>query len=136
MILILASVLLLQDTPPSPSEKIEASLKRFGDRTYGVLRDGKEAGTLTLKHRIEVVEDVKIVSFEDRLSLKVRDGEEIVNWTEESSLEDLRLRRTVRSPGDPDDDKADTMSIRGDDAYVLVKGRQVLFRDAKGAVGE
>ena len=54
MRMILAALLLAQAAPAqSEADKLEAALKKFGNRTYGMFVSNAKAGQLTMKTRVE-----------------------------------------------------------------------------------
>lgn len=87
MRLLLAAILLVQAAPAqSEADKVEAALKRIGERKYRLYSLGKESGSCTLKTTLEKDGDGKVAVFEDR-----NEGEsEVV--IEKAALPALTLR--------------------------------------------
>jgi len=89
---LLLSTLLVQSAPAqSEADKLEAALKKFGDRNYRLKIAGKDWGTMTLKTRIEKECDQRRVLFEDS-SVVGEVGEKSFHEIKESaSIDRLRL---------------------------------------------
>ena len=94
MVTLLAASLLLQSAPaPAQSEadKLEAALKKFGDRKYRLFTMGKETGHLSMKTRIETEGDQKVAVFEDKGDVKIEDKVEGGTMTERLALVGPRI---------------------------------------------
>ncbi len=120
----------------SPEDKLEAALKKFGERSYKVLRDGKEAGTMTLKTRIEKEGEAKVVVMEDRVELKAGEDEMHMAFTERASLKGLRLisaKRTGKVPGGTIDW---WVSVAEGKASLRVDDRQQTIDITEGTIAE
>jgi hypothetical protein len=134
---ILLVSLLVQSAPPqSEADKIEAALKKFGERKYRILEKGKETGTLTLKTRVETRDKEKRVILEDRMEMKNGKLDADLELTEESSLDKLLLIRAARSGTAPDDEAKASVIQRGGDAFMSANGQHLIIRDTKTAIGE
>ncbi|HKS17394.1 MAG TPA: hypothetical protein VJU16_08790 [Planctomycetota bacterium] len=105
MRLLLAAVLLVQAaTPQSEADKLEAALKKFGNRSYRIKDGGKEVGTLTVKTRIEKAGDRKVAVLEDEYAVKFDGVDTTMSYRETASLEGLRLvsgHHKIVTPGGP-----------------------------------
>jgi hypothetical protein len=94
--------LLLLVPPQSEADKLEESLKKFGNRTYGMFVSGRKAGKLTMKSKIETDGGKRIVVFEDVRSETSGGGTVKQTVTEKADIEGLRLlssRRVTDSAG-------------------------------------
>ena len=136
MRLILLAILALQAAPAqSEADKLEAALKKFGDRKYRVTEGGKPTGTMTLKTRIEVVGDRKEVVLEDRLERKIGDAVETVTITETSNLEGLALVRADLTATTAKGEVKATASIREGDAYISGPDGILMLIGVEGGMG-
>jgi hypothetical protein len=137
MRLFLAGILLVGAAPAqSEADKLEAALKKFGERTYSIKEAGQSTGTMTLKTRIEAGDDGKVAVFEDQIAAKTGDTETSVAISERASLNGLALIRGARNGKDSEGKFDWTGRIQDDDALLNVHGQMLVLRDAKGALGE
>ncbi len=92
MRMLLAAILLIQAAPAqSDAYKLEAALKKFGNRTYGMYVSGRKAGKLAMKTKVETEDGRRIAVFEDALTEPATGGQVTGKVTEKASLDDLRL---------------------------------------------
>jgi hypothetical protein len=136
MVTLLAASLLLQSaTAPAQSEadKLEAALKKFGDREYRITDRGRALGKMSLKTRFEKEKDRTVAVFEDTVIDEAGTGAIGVLLEETASLEGLKLIRTSRTSEDKTEAGA---SIRDGDAYLSGKEGQLIIRDVRNALGE
>ncbi|HEU4339762.1 MAG TPA: hypothetical protein VFS19_06810 [Planctomycetota bacterium] len=119
MATLIASLLLLQAPPAqTETEKLEAQLKKFGNRTYAMYVSGRKAGKLTMKSKLETEDGRRIVVFED-IRLETSAGGTVkVTVTEKASVEGVRLISSRRVT-DSDGRKAlDLITVTGSKAAV------------------
>jgi hypothetical protein len=133
----LLSVILLLLAAPAQSErdKLEASLKKFGDRTYRIMENGKKVGMCTLKTRIATEDGRRLAIFEDRIEKQSSDANLFLDFTEMATLNGLRLDWATRADGGAKEDDP-SISIREGDGYVTSDLGNLLLRKVEGAVGE
>jgi hypothetical protein len=121
VIAVLAAVLLIQAAPaPSDADKTEAALKRFGDRTYRILLNGKRGGTLALKTRIERDKGQPTAVFDDDFDFVLEGTRSRLVTSERASLDRLRLLSNTIT--EVDGDKQDRFSITVDKETAHLKG--------------
>ena len=134
MRLVFLAILALQAAPAqSESDKLEAALKKFGDRKYRVTEGGKPTGTMTLKTKLEKDGDGKIAVFEDTVIVDTGTGAVEVLLEEMASLDGLKLIGTSRTS----DNKIQiAASIRDGDAILTGKDGHLIIRNVRNALGE
>ena len=89
---LLAAILLVPFQAQSEADKLEAALKKFGDRKYQMFVEGKKSGTLFLKTRFEVEHGRKMAVFEDSVGeLKDEDKAREGAMTLRVALDGFRL---------------------------------------------
>jgi hypothetical protein len=134
---VLACLLLIQAAPAqSEADKLEAALKKFGNRTYRITERGKPIGTTTLNWKVEKQDDRRVAVFEDTATLQVGPVAVTIILTETADLEGLKLIRATREAGGPKGKLEISASIRDGDAYLTVNERQLLIRDIRNVMGE
>ena len=129
-------VILIVLLAQSPEEKLEAALKKFGDRNYKVLQNGKESGTMILKTRVEKEGEARVAVMEDRIEIKAGDADMHMAFTERASLKGLRLisaKRTGKVPGADIDWWA---SVADGKASLRVEDRKQTIDAPDGTIGE
>jgi hypothetical protein len=120
----------------SPEDKLEAALKKFGERNYKILKDSKENGIMTLKTRVEEEGETKVAVFEDRVEMKAGEAEISMSLIEKASLKGLRLisgKRTGKVPGGQIDW---WVSVAEGKASLRVDDRQQTIDVTEGTVAE
>jgi hypothetical protein len=137
MRVIVASVLLLQAaSAQSEADKLEAALKKFGDRTYGMYVSGKKAGLLKMKTSFETENGRRIAVFEDSMIEPATGGKVTGTVTEKASLDRLRvssLRWVTLQDGRK---TVDTISVEGSKATVRSEGARKTLDVPDGTMGE
>src|SRR5687767_11598527 len=137
MKIILSALFHLQAAPAqSEADKLEAALKKFGDRTYRIVEEGKETGTMTLKTSIERDGDKMAAVFEDRADMKIGDFQLTMTLNEKASLDGLRLISATRKGKTPDGDVDWRVSVRGGKAAMKVEDREQTIDVTARTVGE
>jgi len=87
--MLLAALLLLQAGPAqSEADKLEAALKKFGDRTYSRIIDGEQAGFRNLKTSVITEMGRKIAVFEES---EEESGKTLHTTVEKAELNGLKL---------------------------------------------
>src|SRR6266850_5474002 len=95
---LLAAILLLQAAPAqSEADKLEAALKRFGDRSYLILANGEKLGTSTLKTRVEKVDGRSVAVLEDAFKIDAGGDTGFMRTLEKAMLDRLRLISTSQT---------------------------------------
>jgi len=136
MRVLLAAILAFQSaTAQSEADKLEAALKKFGERRYQVTEGGKATGTMTLKTRLDMEGDRKVVILEDQLVRKVGGTESTLTITETSALDGLGLMRAELAAVIPGRTIEATASVRGGDAYIKNDDGLLMLRDVKDELG-
>lgn len=137
MRILLAAVLLVQAAPAqSETDKMEAALKKIGDRTYRILLQGKEAGTCSLKTRIEKEGERSVAVFEDRYSLALEEHKIAILWTQKASLDRLRLI-SARHTTDLSGRKTEwVVAMEGKKAFIERGGKKETVEVSDGTIGE
>ena len=119
MRLLLAALLLLQAPPPqTEAEKLEAFLKKFGDRKYGMYVSGRKAGKLTLKSKIETEDGKSLVVFEDIRTETSAGGTVKTTFTEKATPNGLRLFSSRRVTDSGGRKTVDLITVTGTKAAV------------------
>jgi len=137
MQMMFAVMLLIQAAPAqSEADKLEAALKKFGDRSYLILEKGEKIGAVTLRTRVEKEGGRSVAVFEDRITHTMNGREFTLTMTEEASTDRLRLlssRKTVKG-----DDKEEHWSISVAEAKALMKveGREQTIEITDVTIGE
>jgi len=129
-------VILIVLLAQSPEEKLEAALRKFGDRNYKVLQNGKESGTMTLKTRLEKDGEAKVVVMEDRVELRAGDADAHMSFTERASLKGLRLISAKRTGKVPGADIDWWVSVAAGKASMRVADRTQTIDLTEGAIAE
>ncbi|HKS17395.1 MAG TPA: hypothetical protein VJU16_08795 [Planctomycetota bacterium] len=135
MRMLLAALLLL---PPAQSEadKLEAALKKFGNRTYGMYVSGKKAGLLKLKTKIETEGGRRLAIFEDSMTEPATGGTVTGIVTEKASLDGLRLS-TLRWVSILDGRRSiDSVTVEGSKAVVIREGEKKTLTVPEKTMGE
>lgn len=137
MRLLLAAIFLLQAAPAqSEADKLEAALKRFGDRRYKILQDGQGSGSMTLRARIEKDGDGKAAVIEVGLTAMVKDFAVSLKFTEKASLDGCRLISAKMSGRDPVGDIDCAASVREATASITAKNKTHAIEVTERTVGE
>lgn len=116
--------------------KLEEALKKFGDRNYKVLQDGKESGSMTLKTRLEKEGETQVVVMEDRIEMKAGEAEVQVTLTERAFLKGLRLISAKRTGKRPGGDIDWWVSVAGGKATLRLEDRTQTIDLPEGTIGE
>jgi len=134
---LLAAALLLQAAPAqSEADKLEAALKKFGNRTYGMFVSGKKAGQLTMKTRIETEDGRRIAVFEDSMVEPATGGQVTGTVIEKASLDGLRLVSLRWVSGAAGKKTMDTITVQGTKATVRSEGGKKTFDIPEKTLGE
>ena len=139
MVTLLAASLLLQSaSAPAQSEadKLEAALKKFGDRSYLILANGEKVGTVTLKTRIEKGENGNLAVFEDRITQVMAGREATLTMTEKASTARLRLHSSKKTVKEGDKEDAWSIKVTGATALMKVEGREQTVEITDATIGE
>ncbi|HZN62439.1 MAG TPA: hypothetical protein VFC90_08555 [Planctomycetota bacterium] len=132
---LLAAILAILSAPAqSEADKVEAALRRFGDREYRVFEKGNPVGRCTLKTRFEGEGGARLAIFEDRIE-KAGDTPQAVTYTEKAALKGLRLRWATRVDGGITEDDP-RISIEDGNAEVASAQGNLVLNKVEGACGE
>jgi hypothetical protein len=131
---LLAAVLVLVPAQ-SEADKLAAALKKFGDRSYLIMENGKKVGTYTLKTRIAVEEGRRLAVFEDRIDKHSDSSTVTLDLVEKATLNGLRLDWATRADGGMKEDDT-TIDIQDGDGHVATDLGNLLLKKVGGAVGE
>ena len=130
-------ILLIQAAPAqSEAEKLEAALKKFGDRTYGMYVSGRKSGLLKMKTKVETVDGRRLAIFEDSIIEPAVGGTETGKVTEKSSLEGLRLSSVRRVSVMSGSRIIDTFTIEGSKAVLRSAGEQKILDVPASTMGD
>lgn len=133
----MAAILLLQAAPAqSEADKLEAALKKFGDRTYRIREGGKPTGTLTLKTRIEKAGDRKVAVLEDKYAVKMDGVDTGMTYRETASLEGLRLVSAHHKGVSPEGNVECKIVLRDGKAKLMDNGENPTIDIGPNTVGE
>ncbi|HKS17396.1 MAG TPA: hypothetical protein VJU16_08800 [Planctomycetota bacterium] len=114
---LLAGMILVQAAPAqSEADKLEAALKKFGNRTYQFLVEGKKVGTRTLKTAIIEETDRKVAVFEVK---DTAGGKQTGTVVENADLRGLRLLYVKVTT---------SMKTKGDENTLTVEGLKATMR--------
>ncbi|HKS17397.1 MAG TPA: hypothetical protein VJU16_08805 [Planctomycetota bacterium] len=129
---ILGCLLLL----PAPQEaaKVEAAIKKFGERTYRILEKGNAVGKCTLKSRIGEMEGITVAIFEDKIE-RTGDTPQVLDYTEKAALKGLRLRWATRENDGFKEDDPTVIIEEGDARVTSPEGNMTLVK-VEGVRGE
>jgi hypothetical protein len=137
MRMMLAALLLLAPEPAqSEADKLEAALKKFGNRTYGMYVSGKKAGLLKLKTKVETEGGRRLAIFEDSMTEPATGGTVTGIVTEKASLDGLRLS-SVRWVSILDGRRSvDSITVEGAKAVVIREGDKKTLDVPEKTMGE
>lgn len=133
---LLAAILLVPFQAQSEADKLEAALKKFGDRSYLLLVNGKKVGTLTLKTRIEKEGGRSVAVFEDRFAMTLEGVEMVLAVTEKASTQGLRLISAKRTTKEGGKEVDWTVSVEGTKASLQSGGRKQTLDVTEATIGE
>ena len=132
---LIAAILLLQAAPPqSEKDKLEAALKKFGERTYRISDLGTEVGTVTLRSRIQKEGDRNVAVLEVEFKIKVEGQEVAMTFAETAELDGLRFVSARRTGSTPDGRMETQVTVKdgkavikdGDDETTHAIGRDTI----------
>jgi len=118
--LLLSTLLVQSATAQSEADKLEAALKKFGERTYRMSEAGTEVGTVTLRSKVRKEGDRKVAVLEAEFKVKVEEMEAAMTFVECADLDGLKFLSARRSGNTPD---------RKLDSHVTVKEGKALLKD-------
>jgi len=135
MRLILLAALLLQAAPAqSDADKMEAALKKFGERTYSIMMEGKKIGTAVLRTRMEKEKGRTVAIFEDQIT--IGEGEMALKMKETASLDRLRLLGAEGSTKEGDKNEKVSVTVDGKKAKITGRDPEIVVELTDAAVGE
>ena len=133
----LATLILLQAAPvQSEADKLEAALKKFGNRTYRILIEGEQVGTCSLKTRIDKEGARPVAVCEDRFSVTMGGEEVTMTTTERASLDRLRLVSSKMIGKVGGKETPVTIAVDGRKATMTFEDRTPIFDITDATVGE
>ena len=134
---LLTAILLVQAAPAqSPADKLEAALKKFGDRNYRILLDGKDAGICSLKTRIEKEGGKSVAVFEDQFAMALEEQKLVMTWTQKASTDRLQLI-SAKHTTDLSGRKSEwILQVEGKKALIESDGKKETVEIGVGAIGE
>lgn len=138
MRLVLVTLLLLQAAPAqSEADKLEAALRKFGNRTYKILLKGEPVGTYALKTRVAEEEGQKLAFLEDRLETKIGETVRTTDYTEKAVLKGLALHWTTQTDTALEGKSVPVIAIKDGDGHVsTTAGKRMHLKAVAGALGE
>jgi hypothetical protein len=119
--LLLASLLVQAAPAQSEADKLEAALKKFGDRTYTRFIDGIEAGYRTLKTSL-VTEKGRTVSMLE--VSEIESGKTLSTTVEEAELNGLKLKTARRGEVVGGKSELNTITVDGLKATLKYAGKE------------
>lgn len=132
----MAALLLVPFQAQSEADKLEAALKKFGNRTYIMSISGEQGGRLAMKTRIEKEGGRRVAVFEETMIEPFIGGKVTGTMVEKAALDGLRLISLKWASREGGKESVDTITIEGTKATLIFSGKKETLDVTESTIGE